>query len=385
MLRKQISDFVGGRTGIIGTAMMLLALLVAPAQAQVATNPPPNDNFASALVLAGDTGVVPGDNTAGTLQIGESNIVALAPVGASIWYSWTATNDGTYTFDTSSSLIDTVLGVYTGTAVDALTEVGANDDFGGTFQSSVTFDAVSGTTYYLGIYGWDYAAMFGLDVQMGKVFLHWAPGGGRQAVAKAGDFHFTRTTFPISEFDSFPAQESNMDYRPARVTVTRSGGSAGKVYVGYSITNGFYTNQLILDIFGTNISLANKQKELYTNYLVATRMQTYSFNRYVYLETNYTAFFTNVIGGATNGGAYVVAPTLVNTNFSYDVTNAVGAVDKYDVFYYQANSQEIVPSAIPRDPLKPGGIWDYRAASNAIVFNDFQMSADINPIFTQHR
>ena len=384
MLRKQISDFVGGRTGIIGTAMMLLALLVAPAQAQVATNPPPNDNFASALVLAGDTGVVPGDNTAGTLQIGESNIVALAPVGASIWYSWTATNDGTYTFDTSSSLIDTVLGVYTGTAVDALTEVGANDDFGGTFQSSVTFDAVSGTTYYLGIYGWDYA-MFGLDVQMGKVFLHWAPGGGRQAVAKAGDFHFTRTTFPISEFDSFPAQESNMDYRPARVTVTRSGGSAGKVYVGYSITNGFYTNQLILDIFGTNISLANKQKELYTNYLVATRMQTYSFNRYVYLETNYTAFFTNVIGGATNGGAYVVAPTLVNTNFSYDVTNAVGAVDKYDVFYYQANSQEIVPSAIPRDPLKPGGIWDYRAASNAIVFNDFQMSADINPIFTQHR
>ena len=146
MLRKQISDFVGGRTGIIGTAMMLLALLVAPAQAQVATNPPPNDNFASALVLAGDTGVVPGDNTAGTLQIGESNIVALAPVGASIWYSWTATNDGTYTFDTSSSLIDTVLGVYTGTAVDALTEVGANDDFGGTFQSSVTFDAVSGTT-----------------------------------------------------------------------------------------------------------------------------------------------------------------------------------------------------------------------------------------------
>ncbi len=384
MLRNRISEFVGGRGGVAPLVVAaFLALWTLPAQAQVTNTPPPNDNFTNAQVLVGETGVVPGDNTGATLQVGETNVLAGVPVGASIWYKWTATNDGTYTFDTSASLIDTVMGVFTGTNVAALTTLAANDDFGGTFQSSVSFVATNGGTYYIGVYGWDFA-LFGGELQMGKIFLHWAAGSPLTAAVKAGDFHFTRTVFPISEYDSFAPTAAYMDAMVGRATVTRSGGSAGRVYVGYSITNSYYTNQLSYDIFGTNITYASGNIEKYTNYLVGARIQTYSFNQYVYFDPITNGYFTNVIGGQTNGGEYLVLPTLVNSNFTYSVTNGT-AVDNYEVFYYAANVKEVVPSAFARDPLKPGGIWDYIAVSNVLAFDDFQMSADIFPTITPRR
>ena len=47
---------------------------------------------------------------------------------------------------------DTLLGVYTGSAVNALTEIASNDDNGGP-QSKVQFSAVAGTTYYIAVDG----------------------------------------------------------------------------------------------------------------------------------------------------------------------------------------------------------------------------------------
>jgi hypothetical protein len=48
--------------------------------------------------------------------------------GRSIWYQWTAPSTGVFTIHTVGSNFDTLLGVYTGTSVEALTLVASNDD-----------------------------------------------------------------------------------------------------------------------------------------------------------------------------------------------------------------------------------------------------------------
>ncbi len=84
----------------------------------------------------------------------------------SAWWKWTAPESGFCTVDTQRTVMldtpmrDTVVAVYTGDAVDALTRVVANDDsrFGvnipGGNLSSVTFLAVKGTTYHFAVDGY---------------------------------------------------------------------------------------------------------------------------------------------------------------------------------------------------------------------------------------
>ena len=53
--------------------------------------PPPNDNFANAIVAVGHERNENGRHELGaTLETGEPLTVAGSPAGASIWYSWTA-------------------------------------------------------------------------------------------------------------------------------------------------------------------------------------------------------------------------------------------------------------------------------------------------------
>ena len=54
---------------------------------------------------------------------------------------------GQTTIDTATSDFNTTLGVYTGIAVNALTEIDNNDDWQSEFTSQVTFAATIGTTY----------------------------------------------------------------------------------------------------------------------------------------------------------------------------------------------------------------------------------------------
>src|SRR5207248_6373361 len=88
---------------------------------------PANDNFASAQVLSGKFGTLTADNTAATVETGEPNHAGLPPK-ASVWYQWTATEEGPVEFDTYNSSIDTVLAVYTGSTLANLNMVVANDD-----------------------------------------------------------------------------------------------------------------------------------------------------------------------------------------------------------------------------------------------------------------
>ncbi len=132
--------------------MFVLVVLVSvlAVGGQPAAAAPGNDDFGSAEVISGPSGAVVGTNVDGTKESGEPNHAGTG--GASIWYAWPAPADGLFTFDTCGSDFDTVLAVYTGSAVIALTEVVSDDSSCGV-QSRVTFSATSGTSYSIAIDG----------------------------------------------------------------------------------------------------------------------------------------------------------------------------------------------------------------------------------------
>ena len=118
---------------------------------------PANDNFASATTISGSSGSLSGSNVGATMETGETKPSTQSSSTGSVWYKWTAPASGNVTFDTIGSGFDTVLGVYTGTAVSSLAEVKSDDDSGDSTArtSKLTFPAVSGTTYRIAVYGYN--------------------------------------------------------------------------------------------------------------------------------------------------------------------------------------------------------------------------------------
>ena len=115
-----------------------------------------NDEFASARSL-GSFGLPTwgtSSNRFAGVQSGEPDHAG-GPGGASVWFMWTATASGPVSVDTCESRIDTLLAVYTGAAVGALTPVAGNDDAGGgcSPRSELSFAAAAGTTYWIAIDG----------------------------------------------------------------------------------------------------------------------------------------------------------------------------------------------------------------------------------------
>jgi hypothetical protein len=123
---------------------------------EVALTPKPaNDDFSAATVLVGETlpngayaAGASGFNWNATKEPGEP-AHAGDPGGASVWYLWTAPFSGTFNVTACGRFEKSLLGVYTGNAVDGLTAV-ASDDHSCSF---LNFDANQGTAYHLAIDG----------------------------------------------------------------------------------------------------------------------------------------------------------------------------------------------------------------------------------------
>ena len=137
-------DGFGGESGAIALAVRAV---------------PANDDFAAAQVLTGrlPIPVVPivavGSNLDASVEPGEPDHADRAG-GASLWYRWTPRVSGPVSIGTCGSRIDTTLGVYTGSAVDSLTEVASSDDDCGS-ASRVRFTARVGRTYWIAVDGAD--------------------------------------------------------------------------------------------------------------------------------------------------------------------------------------------------------------------------------------
>jgi serine protease AprX len=137
-------------TGLTTTARFAVTVL--------APTGPANDFFASAMALPGSDGLVDATSTGATREPGEPAHAGQAG-GASVWFTWTAPLTATVTFETAGSALDTLLAVYRGTSVSALTTVAANDDVSSSvFTSRTSFQATAGTTYAIAVDGYKGAA-----------------------------------------------------------------------------------------------------------------------------------------------------------------------------------------------------------------------------------
>jgi len=115
-----------------------------------------NNNFASRQTVSGALTTVSGTNVGATRESGEPNVLGVSG-GKSVWWTWTAPATGTVTFSTSGSNFDTTMGVYTGTAVNSLIQIRANDDqnyYAGILTSRVSLYAPAGQTYQILVDGY---------------------------------------------------------------------------------------------------------------------------------------------------------------------------------------------------------------------------------------
>jgi hypothetical protein len=126
--------------------------------------PPPNDNFANARAL-GMPESAAGSNVDATREAGEPDILGDG-TGHSVWYKLTLGTTQGVGIDTCGSDIDTVVGVYTGSAVGGLTEIGVDDESCEDGGAIVDFVTTPGTTYYILVTGYD-AAMGDFQVLAG--------------------------------------------------------------------------------------------------------------------------------------------------------------------------------------------------------------------------
>jgi hypothetical protein len=126
--------------------------------------PPPNDKFANAQTITGSQGSINGTNIGATKESGEPNHAG-QPGGTSVWYRWQAPANGPAAFKTSGSNFNTLLAVYTGSAVTSLTPIASNDDFNGSLQSTVVVNAQAGVIYNI--------AVDGVGGAKGSIALAW--------------------------------------------------------------------------------------------------------------------------------------------------------------------------------------------------------------------
>ncbi|MCC5790855.1 MAG: S8 family serine peptidase [Opitutales bacterium] len=115
--------------------------------------PPANDDFNNPIILSG-TDVTRQVNTFfASREEGEPKHWPNQGNGETVWYNWTAPENGRTTLSTSGTFSSSIVAVYTGNAVDNLTLI--SSDGAANRPTSLTFEAIQGTTYRIAVEAWD--------------------------------------------------------------------------------------------------------------------------------------------------------------------------------------------------------------------------------------
>lgn len=147
--------------------------IVKPRLNLLAAARPANNAFADRITLSGSAGGADGSSRLASKENGEPAHAGNSG-GHSVWWSWTAPAAGQVAIDTHGSGFDTLLAVYTGSGVAALTTVAANDNDGSANGTgSLLFQAVAGQDYLI--------AVDGVDGASGDVTLNWSLNVAAQA------------------------------------------------------------------------------------------------------------------------------------------------------------------------------------------------------------
>ena len=132
--------------------------------------PPPNDYFTNATKVPAGGATYSLNNRLATIEEGEPQHGGDTNVAASLWWVWSPTNSTNVLIDTTGSLIDTVLAVYTGDSLARLKRVAATNNVGQQEQAYLSFNATAGTIYRI--------AAASVDTNsVGPLQLRIAPGG----------------------------------------------------------------------------------------------------------------------------------------------------------------------------------------------------------------
>jgi hypothetical protein len=89
-----------------------------------------NDAFIDRFAIPDGVNLVKGSNVGATSETGEPvwEGCERCAVGRSVWWSWTATANGTARVDASASAFSAVVSVFTGNTLPTLNLVGREDD-----------------------------------------------------------------------------------------------------------------------------------------------------------------------------------------------------------------------------------------------------------------
>jgi len=113
---------------------------------------PPGNNFLQRVGISNAVGTISGSNVLANMEAGEPNHAGKVG-GASVWYRWRAPFAGMAVFNTRGSTFDTLLAVYRGTNVTALTSVANDEDGGGFGTSELRYNTEEGVEYQIVIDG----------------------------------------------------------------------------------------------------------------------------------------------------------------------------------------------------------------------------------------
>jgi len=137
-------------------SILILLTGIIPAHAAPLAAAPGNDDFASATTIPSipyESLVNVTDATQDVTDPNESTITScdghsLNKGNKTVWYKYTPPVTGNVYMDALGSDYDTYIAVFTGTEGN-LTLIACDDDNNDGFQSELTFNGISGTTYYI--------------------------------------------------------------------------------------------------------------------------------------------------------------------------------------------------------------------------------------------
>ncbi|MFZ9864001.1 MAG: S8 family serine peptidase [Ilumatobacteraceae bacterium] len=215
-----------------------------------------NDMFAGAKVLGSTAGTIVSRNTNASAEVGEPSHGG-STASKSMWFEYTPASSGQISIDTVGSSFDTVLAVYTGNALNALTVVASNDDAKGGLTSAVSITATAGTRYLVAVDGWRGAS--------GNISLNWAfalpspPGAPSNVRALSSRPNQAEVTWTAPVNTSYPITEYLVTSNPGNFTCTWTVGPLSCTVSGLTaqVTYTFRVTAKNLAGYGTASSPSN--------------------------------------------------------------------------------------------------------------------------------
>ncbi|MDB5303268.1 MAG: hypothetical protein JWM97_817 [Phycisphaerales bacterium] len=210
---------------------------------------PPNNNLVNAIVLAGSSVTTAASNVLATKEPLEPNH-ANNSGGASVWWTWIAPASGYVTISTAGSALDTLLAAYRGSRnLASLIRVASNDDDpGGAVTSLIRFKAISGTTYYIAVDGYNGATgTIALSLTLSTTtytgLASRASETGQWFVAKSNGSAFTTSLWETWDSQINWVDAVNGDFNgDGRTDIAARNAATGEWSVAVSSGSGFTTS-----------------------------------------------------------------------------------------------------------------------------------------------